>query len=132
MSETKPKVIKFAPLITAPDPVDPTKIACSADDYNALVKLGFYVLHQSLSLVTFTKNFTLDNGRVCNTNLRYEKETWQCTISLQFDKKEQLYEIFYSGKYTSLKDLMSRLKLTFNSVKEFFDSLSEAVEESLR
>lgn len=132
MSESKPKIIKFAPLITAPEPIDPATIACSVEDYNALVGLGFYVLHKSQSLVTFTKNFTLLNGRVCNTNLRFEKGSWQCTISLQFDKKEQLYEIFYSGKYQSLKDLMSRLKLTFSTVQEFFDCLSDAVCESLR
>ena len=124
MSEQKQRVIKFAPLTTAPEPVDPASIACKVEDYNALVKLGFYVLHQSQSLVTFTKNFTLKNGRTCNTNLRYEKDKWQCTIMLQFDKKEQIYEIFYSAKYGELKDLLERVMLTFDTVQDFFHSLS--------
>ena len=127
MSEQKQRIIKFAPLITAPEPIDPSTIACSIDDYNALVRLGFYVLHKSQSLVTFTKNFTLSNSLVCTTNLRYEKETWQCTIMLRYDEKEQLYETFYSGKYKALKDMMSRLKLTFETVQEFFDSISEGI-----
>jgi hypothetical protein len=132
MSEQKQRIIKFAPLITAPDPVDPTTIACTIDDYNALVKLGFYVLHKSQSLVTFTKNFTLENGQVCNTNLRFEKDSWQCTVMLQFDRKEQIYETFYSAKYKNLKDLMCRLKLTFNTIKEFFDCLSDNCQPFLR
>ena len=131
MSETKQRIIKFAPIITAPEPVDPATIACTAEDYNALVSLGFYVLHKSQSLVTFTKNFTLTNGQVCNTNLRFEKDSWQCTIMMQFDKANQLYETFYSGKYKNLKDLMTRLKLTFNTIKEFFDCLSDNVIEQL-
>ena len=131
MSEQKQRVIKFAPLVTAPEPIDPTTISCSIDDYNALVNLGFYVLHRSLNLVTFTKNFTLENGQVCNTNIRFEKDTWQCTVSWEFNKKEQIYESFYSAKYKTLKDLMSKLKLTFTTTKEFFDSLSSSVIEQL-
>lgn len=131
MAETKQKIIKFAPLITAPEPIDPTTIACTVDEYNTLVKLGFYVLHRSQSLVTFTKNFQLLNGNICNTNLRFEKDSWQCTIMLKFDKEAQTYETFYSSKYKTLKDLMSKLKLTFDTVQEFFDCLSNNVREIL-
>ena len=129
--EPKQKFIKFAPLITAPEPVNPSSIACKVEDYNALVQIGFYVLHQSQSLVTFTRNFTLTNGQICNTNLRFEKDSWQCTVALQFDKRDQAYETFYSAKYKELKDLMNRLNLTFNSIHEFFKELSESVIDQL-
>lgn len=131
MSEAKQKIIKFAPLIKAPEPVDPRSIACPVEEYNALVKLGFYVLHQSQSLVTFTKDFKLSNGKVCNTNLRFEKDSWQCTIMLQYDRVNQAYETFYSGKYKTLNDLMVKLKATLDTIQEFFDSLSSAVLEQL-
>lgn len=131
MSEAKQKIIKFAPLVKAPEPVDPKSIACPIDEYNTLVKLGFYVLHQSQSLVTFTKDFKLENGRVCNTNLRFEKDAWQCTIMMLYDREKQAYETFYSGKYTSLENLMNRVKITFDTIHEFFTSLSSSVRDQL-
>lgn len=131
MSEPKQKLIKFAPLIKAPEPVDPKSIACPIEEYNALVQLGFYVLHQSQSLVTFTKDFKLSNGKVCNTNMRFEKDSWQCTVMLQYDRANQAYETFYSGKYKTLSDLMSKVKITFDTIHEFYSSLSEEVQSKL-
>ena len=125
--EPKQKFIKFAPLITAPEPVNPSSIACSVDDYNLLhVKLGYYVLHSSQSLVTFTKRFKLETGEVCETNIRFEKDAWQCTIMLQWDPKNQTYETFYSSKYKTLSELMNRVKLTFDTFHEFFHSLCDS------
>ena len=73
MSETeqKQRVIRFAPLTTAPKQVDPTAIACSIEDYNLLTNLGFTLLHGSMSLVTFTKNCSIGDHETCKINIRY-------------------------------------------------------------
>ena len=131
MSEQKQRVIKFAPLTTAPAPVDPASIACKIEDYNALTKQGFYVLHQSQSLVTFTKNFPLKDGLTCNTNFRFEKDVWQCTIMLQFDKRSQVYETFYSAKYKELTELLDKITTTFDIIKEFAHSLANNTKDLL-
>ena len=123
--EPKKKVIRFAPLVTAPSPVDPTTLACSQEDYTLLVNLGFSVSHGSLSLVTFNKRCKLDDNNTVQINIRFEKDTWTCAIVLNWNKNENIYDAYFSAKHKSLQDLMKRVSLSFRTVHELFQSFND-------
>ena len=126
-TEEKPKRLPALkqPLLGRPDPIEPAKIvACSREDYDLLISLGFQAVRSTNDMIVFDKKIPLtDHKEPCQVSIRCENKNWQCTLVFVWNTWDHTHDAFFSAKHHSLKDLMKRLQFTFKTAQEFWDSI---------